>query len=177
MFPRFRRAGVHAHRTLAIQNRDVRAAAGCGGMGHPALRPPGKRQPFIFRCALAPVCRGGPWPSRGTLRRRKPDRYLRPKSRACGLWPPKRACGRSRIGPYRFAITQGPRPPAWPQRFLLPIIPHPPARGKRGLLRARTFDFHRPPPRLGAGGQKARPRRVNIVQSAKFSPRARQNAK
>ena len=29
----------------------------------------------------------------------------------------------------------------------------------------------------GAKGKKARPRRANIVQSAKFSPRARQNAK
>ena len=157
MFSTFRRAGVHARRNLAVSKSGPCAAAGCGGMGHPALRPPGKRQPFIFRCALAPVCRGGPWPSRGTLRRRKPGRYG--------------------IAPYRFSITQGPRPPAWPQTSLLPIIPHPSARGKRGLLRARTFDFHRPPPRLGAGGQKARPRRANIVQSAKFSPRARQNAK
>ena len=69
-------------------------------------------------------CRGGPWPSRGTLRRRKPGRYLRPKSRTCGLWPPKRACGRSRIGPYRVAGSRGLRLPGIPARKKMKKIPN-----------------------------------------------------
>ena len=48
----------------------VPAAAGCGGMR--ASRPTAARGrvPFPFGRALAMVCRGGPWPSCGTLRRR-----------------------------------------------------------------------------------------------------------
>ena len=50
----------------------VPAAAGCGGMR--ASRPTAARErvPFPFGRALAMVCRGGPWPSRGTLRRHRP---------------------------------------------------------------------------------------------------------
>ena len=136
-----------------FQNRNVRAAAGSGGMGHPALRPPGWRRPsrlvqniklirrggiycarrrvseanrraaaalrpeippgtfapprgsrddasivpyrgcnaarlaaIPFGRAFAAVRRGGPWPSRKTLRRRKPGRY--------------------RIGPYRGLLQR-----------------------------------------------------------------------
>ena len=48
MFPAFCRAGVHARRTAAIQNRDVRAAVGSGGMraSRPTAAPGGDGQPF-----------------------------------------------------------------------------------------------------------------------------------
>ena len=48
VFPAFCRAGVHARRTAAIQNRDVRAAAGSGGMraSRPTAAPGGDGQPF-----------------------------------------------------------------------------------------------------------------------------------
>ena len=50
----------------------VPAAAGSGGMR--ASRPTAARGrvPFPFGRAFAMVCRGGPWPSRGTLRRHRP---------------------------------------------------------------------------------------------------------
>ena len=43
-----KRPGVHARRTAAIQNRDVRAAAGSGGMraSRPTAAPGGDGQPF-----------------------------------------------------------------------------------------------------------------------------------
>ena len=64
-----------------FQNWNVRAAAGSGGMGHPALRPPGWRRPSRLAQNIKFVRRGGIYPARGTLRCRKPGRY--------------------RIGPYR----------------------------------------------------------------------------
>ena len=52
VFPRFRRAGVHARRTLAVQNRGVRAAAGCGGMraSRPTFARAGAAIPFGRSC-------------------------------------------------------------------------------------------------------------------------------
>ena len=69
---------------------NVPAAAGCGGMR--ASRPTAARGrvPFPFGRAFAMVCRGGIYPSRGTLRRREPGGYgIRPYRGLCQ----REACG------------------------------------------------------------------------------------
>ena len=53
MFPPFCRAGVHARRTAVIQNRDVRNAAGCGGMR--ASRPTAARAAAAV--PVGPICK------------------------------------------------------------------------------------------------------------------------
>ena len=69
--------------------------------GIPPYGRPGGCSPFRFGGAFRKVCRGGIYPARGLAATQGPRDDLRPKSRACGLWPPKRACGRSGIVPYR----------------------------------------------------------------------------
>ena len=48
----------------------VRAAAGSGGMGHPALRPPGRPRPFRLAQNKKIIRRGGIYPARRRSRRR-----------------------------------------------------------------------------------------------------------
>ena len=65
---------------------------------------PGNHDPRVIanpcrgRFYIGPVCGAA----------NAPGGYLRPKSRTCGLWPPKRACGRSGIRPYsEFSTASG----------------------------------------------------------------------
>ena len=77
----------------------VPAAAGCGGMRASRPTAAGGRVPFPFGWAFAMVCRGGPWPSRGTLPCRGVPGTMRASSPTwvrynAGLWFPgwPRAC-------------------------------------------------------------------------------------
>ena len=64
---------------------------------------PGNHDPRVIanpcrgRFYIGPVCGAA----------NTPGGYLRPKSRTCGLWPPKRACGRSGIRPYMMGKCGG----------------------------------------------------------------------
>ena len=64
---------------------------------------PGNHDPRVIanpcrgRFYIGPVCGAA----------NAPGGYLRPKSRTCGLWPPKRACGRSGIRPYMMGKCGG----------------------------------------------------------------------
>ena len=84
-----RRGGFH------IRPRNPRAAARSGGMGHPALRPPGWPPPFGLAQNIKFIRRGGIHPARGTPRRH-------------------RGPGRCKHRPlHGFAIMQGPWFPGW----------------------------------------------------------------
>ena len=94
-FPRVRRAGVHARRTLAVQNRDVRAAAGPGGMraSRPTFARAARGNP-VWPVVSRTACRGGACPSRTTTPPRTPPWTMRASSRpalprtpAGGPWP------------------------------------------------------------------------------------------
>ena len=82
------RGGFH------IRPRDLCAAVRSGGMGHPALRPPGW-PPFGLAQSIKFIRRGGIYPARGTPRRH-------------------RGPGRCKHRPlHGFAIMQGPWFPGW----------------------------------------------------------------
>ena len=87
-----RRAGVHARRTLGISKIGTLRRRGVrrDDEGIPPYGRPGGRVPFPFGRAFATVCRGGIYPSRGTLPCREPGGYgIRPHR---GLWQ-REACG------------------------------------------------------------------------------------
>ena len=101
-FPRLRRAGVHARRTLAIQNWNVCAAAGSGGMGHPALRPPGWRRPSRLAQNIKFVRRGGIYCARRRVSEanRRAAAALRPEIPPGTFAPPRGSRDDASIVPY-----------------------------------------------------------------------------
>ena len=117
---------------------NVPAAAGCGGMR--ASRPTAARGrvPFPFGRAFAMVCRGGPWPSRGTLRRHRPRGTISglragPMARLASETRLRAQCKHRPL--HGFVITRGPRfarlaaGPSWfvGEGFIPPAEPCPAA--------------------------------------------------
>ena len=104
-FPPFCRAGVHARRTAAIQNRDVRNAAGCGGMR--ASRPTAAR--VAAAVPVGPrrknIRRGGIYPARGTSRRCGVPGTMRASS-------PTWVCASRSAGRLPWFVGEGHGPPA-----------------------------------------------------------------
>ena len=96
-----------------FQNRNVCAAAGSGGMGHPALRPPGWRWPSRLAQNIKFIRRGGIYPARGTLRRREVHGFAMPQGcdfpfgrafaavRRGGPWPSREPLRRRNFPVYR----------------------------------------------------------------------------
>ena len=121
-------AGPRFHRLAAgpswfvgegfIPPAGVPAAAGCGGMRASRPTAAGGRVPFPFGRAFAMICRGGPWPSRGTLHRH------RPRGTISGLraGPVARLASETRLRAqckhrplHGFVITRGRVFPGWPR--------------------------------------------------------------
>ena len=85
-----RRGGFHI-RPGCSRRREARRDEGIP----PYVRPAGSGRSGLARNTKF-VRRGGIYPARKTLRRRMtPGTISGLKNRTCGLWPPKRACGRS----------------------------------------------------------------------------------
>ncbi len=145
-FPRLRRAGVHARRTLAIQNWNVCAAAGSGGMGHPALRPPGWRRPSRLAQNIKFVRRGGIYCARRRVSEanRRAAAALRPEIPPGTFAPPRGSRDDASIVPYTGLQRR---------RVVVSRLAVRRAAGRRGGFHIRPRDpappqFPGPPPRL-----------------------------
>ncbi len=86
-----------------FQNRNVCAAAGSGGMGHPALRPPGWRWPSRLAQNMKLIRRGGIYCARRRVSEanRRAAAALRPEIPPGTFAPPRGSRDDASIVPYR----------------------------------------------------------------------------
>ena len=86
-----------------FQNRNIHAAAGCGGMGHPALRPPGWRRPSRLAQNIKLIRRGGIYCARRRVSEanRRAAAALRPEIPPGTFAPPRGSRDDASIVPYR----------------------------------------------------------------------------